>query len=174
PGAVFWSASPRWGTDEMYTVSFSVLAATQPTWTGETVLARCVRPPQEEAPSNQFQPSTDTVTDTETLLIWQKDVAVIEATFAEAQTYCADLTLDGVATWRVPSLKELQTLVDDEKTPEFLHAEQTAFPALGDSSSFWTSTVDEAIVGRAWMVDFREGFTSTNNDFALLAVRCVR
>src|SRR6185436_4683851 len=113
---------------------------------------------QALAPADQFQPSSNTVADTKTGLIWQKNVAMTEVTFAEAQTYCANLTLDGATNWRVPSIKELQTLVDDEKLT--FAAEETAFPALGNNFLMWSSTPLAGDPNSAWMVDFRGGSAS--------------
>jgi len=127
-----------------------------------------------EAPSDQFQLSNNTVTDTKTGLIWQRNVA-IDMGFEEAQTYCANLTLDGATTWRLPSIKELQTLVDDEK-PAFTE-EETAFPKLTDHFWIWSST---PVAGNpstmTWFLDFRLGITSSleTPDPVEFAVRCVR
>jgi hypothetical protein len=132
---------------------------------------------QAEAPSDQFQSSADTVADTKTGLIWQKNVAMSEATFEEVQTYCANLTLDGATDWRVPSIKELQTLVADERKMSAYVAEETAFPPLdGNKFQFlmWSSTPLAGLQDNAWFVDFRGGVALNIDTAREYAVRCVR
>jgi hypothetical protein len=54
-----------------------------------------------------------TVYDTKTKLTWQQTVSSTTYTWADAKTYCAGVgTSLGGTGWRLPTLKELQTIVD--------------------------------------------------------------
>ncbi len=52
--------------------------------------------------------------DDKTGLVWQDDQAVSqnEMTQEEAIAYCQKLKLDGFEDWRLPTLKEVYTIVD--------------------------------------------------------------
>ena len=52
-----------------------------------------------------------TVTDLHTGLMWQKTPGVEQYTWAEAAAYAADLRLAGYDDWRVPTIKELYSIV---------------------------------------------------------------
>ena len=51
-----------------------------------------------------------TITDNVTGLVWQQDMGE-KITFAEAETKAASLTLGGYEDWRVPTIKELYSLI---------------------------------------------------------------
>jgi hypothetical protein len=88
-----------------------------------------------------------------------------------ATTYCESLTLGGYSDWRLPSIEELETLVDDGRynpavtTKVFQHI---------SSSNYWSSTTDAYYTSVAWYVYFFYGYSvgirKTNNFY----VRCVR
>lgn len=130
----------------------------------------------------QYVVSADglTVTDTSTGLVWQRDGAGSRpscldspnCTWAEAKTYCAGLTLDG-SGWRLPTLTELQSIVDSTVTsPPTIN--QTAFPNTPDDG-FWTSSPYVGLSGYAWCVYF---FSVHSYNFVVVGsdnwVRCVR
>ena len=52
-----------------------------------------------------------TVTDNVTSLVWQKE-SVSDFEWGEAITYCKDLTIEGYSDWRLPTKKELVSIVD--------------------------------------------------------------
>lgn len=110
-----------------------------------------------------------------TKLYWQRE-AVQGQTAEQAATLCADLVLDG-SDWRLPTMKELLTLVDDGGRREFedgvivtKYIDRMAFPGALDQP-FWTSSVDAA--GSRLVVDFETGF-ARHATGAVAAVRCVR
>ena len=115
-----------------------------------------------------------TVTDTITGLVWQADGSgrrsgcsrgaygvgsgELTCTWAEAKSYCASLTLNGVPSWRLPAPHELQTIVDLAKDNPA--SDPTAFPNTTSStmtSYYWTSS-SAFSSGTAWEVDFSVGF----------------
>lgn len=54
----------------------------------------------------------DTVTDTNTQLVWQQTPNAVGYSWSEAVEYCSSLTMAGSSDWRIPSLKELFSLSD--------------------------------------------------------------
>ncbi len=129
---------------------------------------RCVRSPAT-APTEHYTVANDTVHDNWTKLTWQQAFPTQRYTWADAATYCSGLMLDG-GGWRVSSINELQTLVDDSINPSI---DLTAFP-MTPSEYFWSSSpvVDDA--SRAWTGFFTNGSTYS---FAITTpknVRCVR
>jgi len=126
-----------------------------------------------DAPPGRYAIAAGEVTDTQTGLVWQQGISPGEGvTWAGATTYCSSLNLNN-HVWRVPTLRELETLVDESKTPAI---DLTAFPNAPSHWSFWTSDVFTGAMDNAWVVDFAYGFTFGYGIDALgpRFVRCVR
>src|SRR5271165_2693649 len=77
------------------------------------------------APPGHYVVSATTVTDTKTRLMWQRATSGTAVDLPTAQTYCSGLG----AGWRVPTLKELATLVDVTVSPPGPTLDQVAFPS---------------------------------------------
>lgn len=114
----------------------------------------------------RFTWDTDTVKDWSTGLIWQRVVDPDKYTWSAASTYCAGLSLAG-GGWRLPTLAELQTLVDLNFHPTI---DPTAFPST-PSDGFWSSTM---VSGSPWGVDFIDGSSGPGPSSTAYPVRCVR
>ena len=123
-----------------------------------------------DAPPGRYMIATDTVLDTKTNLIWQRVAQTASYTWANALSYCSGLTLDG-KVWRAPSMKEIQTLVDDtRKNPAI---DPAAFPNT-NYVVFWTSSPLNGDATRAWGIDFATGSVGNYITTAIKNVRCVR
>jgi hypothetical protein len=125
------------------------------------------------APCDQYSLSNDgtTVSDNFTGLVWQRTSPLGTYTWNQAMTYCNENqgNLPG-CDWRLPSVTELQTLVDDSALPAAI--DETAFLIPNSSATFWTST--PAPAAAAWVVVFFEGMPKTLDQGDLKAVLCVR
>jgi hypothetical protein len=135
-----------------------------------------------------------TVTDNNTGLMWQKCSAGQDETTCSgaASTYnwyvargsyhitynklhisiCGFLQLGGHNDWRLPTKKELITIVDYSKVPTY---DSTVFPNTSSSSGYWTYTSDVSNPVNAWSVLYAGGIVG--NDQAKSEknlVRCVR
>jgi hypothetical protein len=118
----------------------------------------------------------ETVTDLGTGLVWRRAPLDATYTFAAAQLQCGAAGFG----WRVPSVKELQTLVDEEKTAGPL-IDETAFSGTpAGPAPFWTSSRSADTPNAAWFVDFATGAAADTAPVAgdlidqLYQVRCVR
>jgi Protein of unknown function (DUF1566) len=112
-----------------------------------------------------------TVYDTKTKLTWQQTIASGTYDWAGAKTYCAGLSLNGIG-WRLPTCKELQTIVDDSRTNPSIDA--TAFPST-PADWFWSSSPLAGSSSYAWSVYFSAGHTFYDDvSYNNFLVRCVR
>jgi hypothetical protein len=123
------------------------------------------------APAGTYTTTGGTVYDTKTKLTWQQAVAPGTYTWAGAKTYCAGLNLGGTG-WRLPTMKELQTIVDDSQTHPSI--DTTAFPST-PADWFWSSSPLAGSSFGAWCVNFGYGYTGNGYDVSnTFYVRCVR
>ncbi len=166
PSTYFWTSSIVSGAMGGWFVDFSggytaVSSATV------SYAVRCVRGTPQPCPGPRFTVTGGWVGDATTKLNWQQ-------TFGTGRVWDqakADCTALGNGA-RLPSLTELQTIVDDSKSaPEI---DPMAFPGT-PSTAFWTSSLVSGSPGYAWYVGFNAGYTSDGNMMNYpLAVRCVR
>lgn len=141
--------------------------------------ARCVRVHTEnEQPESRYliegQAPDDVVTDRGTGLTWQRRPSERTLSFSEAQSYCSNLALEGDG-WRLPSMKELQTIVDESRPSPAVDPE--IFPGVTTTSLFRTSTVSAECSDCAWLARPDGSVFDTGVNTGLQAehhVRCVR
>lgn len=133
---------------------------------------RCVRPARPLAhPPARYELSAGQVLDVATGLHWQRAAGSSHLPFAAAQTACRDLALGGDKTWRVPTLVELLTLIDERADAPMI--DRQAFPeTLGEP--FWTSSTFANGHELAWYVRFDRGDGLYGQLTEKLRVRCVR
>lgn len=111
------------------------------------------------------------VTDNITGLMWQDDdEAIISLVWSEATSYCEALSLGVYSDWRLPSMDELEDIVDYGRgakpaiSPVFIHTL---------SSSYWSSTAHIGLE-YTWYVDFQDGESFFSSESSSNNVRCVR
>jgi hypothetical protein len=107
------------------------------------------------------------VRDTLTRLLWQRRSSPTTLTWAEAQTYCSN------AGFRLPTVKELLSLLDLAVVPPGRPIDQTAFPNT-PAEDFWTSSPSAGTAGLVWIVSFGNGGMVTAEVGFHSMVRCVR
>ncbi|MEW6260159.1 MAG: DUF1566 domain-containing protein [Thermodesulfobacteriota bacterium] len=112
-----------------------------------------------------------TVTDTSTGLMWQKETPVRTMTWEEALFYCENLTLGDYTDWRLPTFKELRSLVDYSR---YTPAINTTFFPDTVASFYWSSTSYAYSPDFAWSVFFYDGFDSRYEKYYSFYVRAVR
>ena len=138
-------------------------------------------------PTNRFVVVTGgMVRDTLTRLMWQQDGSSKRSTSCggaddltctrdEAKAYCTSLTLGGFSDWRLPTMKELCSIVDLRvgglAQPLI---DLTAFPNT-PGEAYWTSTPRGSATSEyGWYVDFYSGSAISNQVQVYNRVRCVR
>ena len=119
--------------------------------------------------SNRFTDNGDeTVTDNLTQLIWQKTPFNLAKTWEEALNYSEGITLSGMSDWRLPNIKELQSLNDETVSNPSIS--QTTFPNIG-TKNYWSSTTLPNQTTKAWYWNTQFGITTydtkTNNNYVL-------
>ncbi|GAB0151070.1 DUF1566 domain-containing protein [Marinobacterium sp. BA1] len=113
------------------------------------------------------QHDNDTVTDTQTGLIWMKKTLVKDVTHQDAEQAVADLG-DG---WRLPTIQELFSLADHSKHSPAIDAD--AFPDT-ESDWYWTSTSCAWNDSARWVVYFYYGYVNNYPRHYYACVRAVR
>jgi hypothetical protein len=184
PADYFWTTSSSMGGNARWYFHFGRLGSNR-SLVDKLYRVRCVRVaappasnPEGDTPPLRYMVQSGTVFDKKTKLTWQQALQPADAgtftthTAAEATSYCSALDLNG-GGWRLPSVKELATIVDEQGN--VLYIDQTAFPNtpnVADKSRFWSSS--QGPVSGLFAIDFgnalfSEVFLSDKN-----FTRCVR
>ena len=148
-------------------------------------------------PSYTRDDASNIVTDHVTGLMWQDDAAVIsvskqwltDANYATcsndktdpacfdttgdtAATYCSELVMGGYEDWRLPTIAELQGIIDHGV---IFKAMDSTFQNYDDEDHYWSSTSAVGDEDNAWSVSFDYGYVNSvfNKDHGDY-VRCVR
>ena len=133
---------------------------------------RAVRGEQSGSLDHSVINGDGTVTDTATGLMWQQGTSSPAAiTWEAALTYAAGLTLAGYDDWRLPTPKELQSIV------EYSHynpAINTTLFTGTVSTHYRTSTTSSDYGASAWCAYFDSGGSASNNKTNAFPVRAVR
>jgi hypothetical protein len=99
---------------------------------------RCVRGTEYLA-HNDFRDNHDgTVSDQATGLNWQQADDGTTRDWPEALRYCATLNLGGKQNWRLPNVKELQSIVDYSRNDPAI--DSTVFTQTDRNGWYWSST----------------------------------
>jgi len=135
-------------------------------------------PARAAAPAGHFvvsgTGSTATVFDTKSKLTWLQGSRL--GTWTEAKTICAGLGATvGGTDWRLPTYKELLTLLDLSQKSSASDAQKSdpVFPFFG-SGGHWSATPDALDPTKAWNVNFFYGDTYTYGITNQNAIKCVR
>lgn len=135
---------------------------------------RCVRGapvPSASGLRHHFLGNADgTVTDLDTGLTWQQAESVA-VSWTGALGYAESLSLGGQTDWRVPNIKELQSLTDETLAAPALDAR--FFPEA-HAALYWSSTTLAGDANQAWTVDPAYGIASYADKSQSHYVRCVR
>lgn len=102
--------------------------------------------------SNFVNNGDGTITDTATGLMWQQEDDNVTRTWENALVYCENLTLAGYNDWRLPTIKELYSIVN-------LTAAPVIDPIFSGPiySHYWSSTTDSNYTNRAFHMDWAYG-----------------
>ena len=134
---------------------------------------RCVRK-SWSAPVSKFHLVTENggkiVRDSVTGLIWQGIVDDLDQTWDEARIYCENMVYAGYNDWRLPNIRELETLLDFEESEE----PPSSFPNI-PNWRFWSSTTYDLNSNSAWFLNLEYGGSVVDREkTAKFLVLCVR
>lgn len=129
------------------------------------------------SPNKRFSDNLDgTISDNCTGLMWQKATADInlndrlddqdKAAWCEALEYCDNLELAGHVDWRLPNVKELESILSYAENGPF-------FPFEWNGTVYWTSTSNVEKPEEAFQVA-DHGFIQINGKPVPARVRAVR
>lgn len=121
---------------------------------------------------------TGVVRDNVTGLEWQKVSFSNTYTWEEAKEYCDNLVQGGHDDWRLPTAKELASLVHADIAFPGPTIDPTFLPSPLPSVDFycWTATSDASVTAtdNAWLVSFNYGFVKSGDKDYEYYVRAVR
>ena len=111
--------------------------------------------------------------DPNTGLEWQGE-SPGEMTWQAALEYADSLSLDGKNDWRLPTLSDLETLLDRSVLHYKLRPIMRKEVPFRDTLSYWTCTTFEDHTNNAWIVMFDGAYVLSYYKSNAYHVRCVR
>ncbi len=126
--------------------------------------------PKENTVENFIIHDNGTVTDTKTGLMWKQQHEPEKLNWNNAMKHAKQSNFVGYSDWRLPTIDELKSLIDERFKPTI---NTIAFPNTPDSY-FWSSSLDASASGNAWIVSFSGGYAGRLNKNYGYYVRLVR
>lgn len=142
-----------------------------------------VRLVRGEQPPRSFVDNGDgTVTDPDTGLLWTKCIIGRSGShcidgygetmdWQQALAFAETATLGGYSDWRLPTIKELHSLVDYSLDDPAIDEQ---FFSATPGREFWSSSPDVSDSSDAWAVSFSSGVVGTGGKRINMSVRLVR
>jgi len=140
---------------------------------------KCVRGTAWGQSNNYINNGDGTVTDSMSDLRWQQHDDGVARSWEEALFYCENSLLAGFTDWRLPDIKELESIVYIPSADFSLPLNSAYFTHSTENtglSFYWSSTTYAASTGAALGVDFYNGsvdYGGFSKGFSKFA-RCVR
>ena len=126
--------------------------------------ARCVRGNSKYGVNDFVDNGDGTITDRATGLMWQKTDSVDTFDWQGALEYAEEIEFAGHSDWRLPNVKELQSIVDYSYAPDAIFPDNRAaaidpiFDLTETESWFWTGTTHGDNTAYALYVCFGQAF----------------
>ena len=129
-------------------------------------------PPMSATPASRFEVEKHTVLDRRTGLMWMRQTMPGgHMPWAKAKEACSLHDLGGYTDWRLPTIRELLTIVDYERHEPAIDA--AAFQC--ESAWYWSSTPYASSPGVfAWIVGFDFGYAGWSGQVSNGFVRACR
>lgn len=100
-----------------------------------------------------------TLIDQKTNLEWQDNTQLSKRNWDDANAYCSNLKLNGKSDWRLPTIYELQSVVDIQQyKPAVKNTFNNILP-----ESYWSSTLYNEDFKHAWRIYFYDGRITTGD-----------
>jgi len=111
------------------------------------------------------------VLDRETGLVWQRYPFFQTFDWVGAKQFCYQLLIDHCGGWRLPTVVELRTLIDESHKPAL--PDGNPFGNI-QNSYYWSSTANAEFSGKVDLVDFTSGYVDyrdqTDTNWYVIAV----
>lgn len=119
----------------------------------------------------EFISSENIVEDHKRGWMWQDNVEVTyEDSVNMAVITCDNLILNGYIDWKLPTLEQLQTLLDEKGKEHFLNKK---FSYL-EKGHYWSETSYVGDTKSYWYVDFKTGKVAYEDKNIKNYIRCIR
>ncbi len=172
PGEWFWSSSRSAGDPTRAWYAYFYFGYPDLEDAGNAFRVRCVSSAGlKKTTGPRFDVRPDTARDLRTGLTWQRGTAPAPLGLFAARDYCAELDLAGEQGFRLPTMPELETLVDETTRAPAIDADVFAGTP---SVPFWTGSAWAGSAELAWYVSFDYGAALYDLGTTPNAVRCVR
>lgn len=112
-----------------------------------------------------------TITDNVTNLVWQKIHSTDSLTWEQALSYADTTTIGGYTDWRLPNIKELHSINDENFVNPSVN--NTFFSNVG-VNKFWSSTSLPNQTTKAWYLSTQFGITTYDVKTIKHYIYCVR
>jgi len=120
---------------------------------------------------SEFLKSENIVIDSTQNLMWQDNIEVkYQEDITLGKVYCEELVLNGYIDWRLATIKELQSLLDQEGKKNFFNK---TFEYLSDGK-YWSDTPNVVDKEQYWYIDFKSGVISNEDKGSINHIMCVR
>ena len=162
------SSNPFYPATGSWVMDFGTLTSMSTHPVNDRFPSHCVRGGNEVPAGPHYVIEDNTVLDTYTRLVWERNASLTTYEKEAAAAYCDALMLAGEDDWRLPSINETTTLYDFTST-RYPPMDAAAFPDDGSS----VSTVDYWNAG-GWTLSFWNLQIRKPNDTRALRARCVR
>lgn len=146
---------------------------------GEAANAYAVAPPNHYTVTGSGADAV--VTDNYTGLTWQQTYSTARMVWSAAAAYCTSQMTGGAGGWRVPTLNELASTVNEALVAPAV--DRVAFPntisGCGPTHWYWAAEASR-VGGAGWGLSYCDGYTGWNsasaewNTFPDAYVRCVK
>ncbi len=170
PARFFWT-STAWAVTKTplraWIINFYEGLASNGAFQTGAFQVRCVRSDAASSTA-KYVVRNGQVTDPRTGLVWQRATSASMSAGA-ATTYCRNLNLNG-RSWRLPSLTELSSTVDDSRVSPAI--DTAAFPGTVKKGWYWTSATAAPDSARRWALNYDDGYTNYR-DITEGFARCV-
>lgn len=109
-----------------------------------------------------------TVSDLKTGFIWQQTDDRAPRKWEDAKDYCKALTLGGLSPWRMPELKELETVAEFGRSQYVMN---TVFKY--QHANYWTATLSSQDPSKASTIGFSDSDSMAHSKEQPHFIRCI-
>ncbi len=111
----------------------------------------------EVIPNHFSDNNNGTTIDNLTNLVWQKSPTSDSLTWEEALSYSDTLTFAGINNWRLPNIKELQSINDESLINPSIN---TVSFSVNSANKYWSSSSLPNQTSKAWYLNTQFGITT--------------